>query len=163
MSVLPCFENLSIQVRKVTLFSWNFKIYLLFSECGMIENKEYFFVYSLFSICNSYHSLSVSAKGIPSLNSIDACVPSQNGLLEDCPHRHKVTRFLISSLVPSALSMRIPPFTQIGPLTFIPGSSIIPIEGSKGGSKTFSFSLSHNTKRPAGQWPASWRTISFSS
>ena len=65
-----------------------------------------------------------------SVNPIQTWLPSQNGLLPDLPQRHKVTRFLISYLVPSDDSRSTPPLTQIGPLTFSSGSFTTLMDGS---------------------------------
>src|SRR6202050_2018381 len=86
-------------------------------------------------------------------NLIDACVPSQKGLLRDAPQRHRVTRLRTSYSKPSAATTAIPPRSQIGPAQASAGSSIRPMETGRCGSIVCPDDLSHATSRPAGQLP----------
>ena len=92
--------------------------------------------------------------GSPSRNLNDACVPSQKGLFEECPQRHKVTRLRISYVKPSGCCTGIPPLTHNALLMRSRGSSSKPRPGSKCGS-TGALSSFHAERRPAGQWLAS--------
>ena len=93
--------------------------------------------------------------GSPSLNFIEACVPSQKGLLLDCPQRHRTTRFLTSKVSPFSFCTGIPPHTARPPLTFIDGSSMSARLGSYFGSKGFCVLLSQALSRPFGHILAS--------
>src|SRR5690606_38204306 len=49
---------------------------------------------------------------------IDLCVPSQNGLLFDAPHRHSENDGLCSNGLPSASTNSTSPVTRSDPLSF---------------------------------------------
>ena len=86
---------------------------------------------------------------------IAACVPSQNGLFLEAPHRHSVMRLRTSYFVPSAAVTAIRPRTQIGPETCSPGSSTRPIDGSSSCSNAVRLRRFQATSRPEGQSSAS--------
>ena len=99
--------------------------------------------------------------GSPSRNLNDACVPSQKGLFEECPQRHKVTRLRISYVKPSGRCTGIPPLTHNALLMRSRGSSSKPRPGSKCGSTGALSSFFHAERRPAGQWLASRIVLSL--
>lgn len=88
---------------------------------------------------------------------------SQKGLLKEWPQRQRVTRLRISYRIPFADSMGMPPRTHIGPCRPSWGYSTIPMDGSNTGSIAFFVVLSHTTRRPDGQFPASSMTVLFAS
>lgn len=97
------------------------------------------------------HPIELQVRSACALKPMWACVPSQNGLLEDCPQRHSVTRFRGSYSKPSADTMVTPPRTQIGPLESFCGSSMSTTDGSKGTSRASPSAFTYPAARPQGR------------